>query len=151
MAMRAALQNKAFPTSLSRIIRNSFSTNTRLCTAVYDHTNPAAAERVSESVSDALAAKEKGPWTELSKEDKIALYRSQFPQTMVESETKAPEFGRIVFGVTIGVSVAVAFFTFMKNYVGPRAPISLTDEWREAQREKMKLYRMNPITGISSK
>lgn len=72
MAMRAALQNKAFPTSLSRVIRNSFSTNTRLCTAVYDHTNPAAVERVSESVSDALAAKEKGPWTELSKEDKIA-------------------------------------------------------------------------------
>lgn len=35
---------------------------------------------------------------------------------MVESETKAPELGRIVFGVTIGVSVAVAFFTFMKNY-----------------------------------
>merc|ERR1711860_427477 len=133
--------------SVSLAVRRQFSTQPRLCSLVYDHSNPAALERASDPLSDSLAAKEKGPWTELNNEDKIALYHSQFPQTMVESEKQEPEAGRIVVGVT----VAVLFFAWLKVNVGPQAPITITDEWRTAQQEKMKLYQMNPITGISSK
>ena len=35
--------------------------------------------------------------------------------------------------------------------VGPTPPRTITPEWRQAQEEKMKLYNMNPITGVSSK
>ena len=35
--------------------------------------------------------------------------------------------------------------------VGPNPPMTLTQEWRDAQAEKMKLRNMNPISGVSSK
>merc|ERR1712019_155124 len=146
---RLALR-RIFSGNTSTVLRRNLSSNSAFRAALVDVTNPAQSERTSASLSDALAAKEKGPWTELNKEDKIALYRSSFPLTMAEAEKTEPELGRLMFGVTIGVSVAVAFFVFLKKYVGPQAPRTLTQEWRDAQAEKMRRQNMNPITGISS-
>jgi len=146
----AALQKVMKPATI-RVLQRNFSDTSALRAIAFDPVNPADIERVGVPESDALAAKEKGPWTALNKEDKIALYRSQFPLSMVESQKSEPEAARITFGITIGVAAAVIFFTYLKTYVGPQAPRTITPEWREAQAEKMKLYRMNPITGLSSK
>ena len=58
--------------TLSRALRRDFHVNSSLRAVAYNPANPAAIERAGEPASDALAAKEKGPWTELNKEDKIA-------------------------------------------------------------------------------
>ena len=58
--------------TLSRALRRDFLLNSSLRAVAYNPANPASIERVGEPASEALAAKEKGPWTELNKEDKIA-------------------------------------------------------------------------------
>ena len=58
--------------TLSRALRRDFHVNSSLRAVAYNPANPASIERVGEPTSEALAAKEKGPWTELNKEDKIA-------------------------------------------------------------------------------
>ena len=46
----------------------------------------------------------------------ILVYRSSFPLTMAEGEKPDPDLGRVVFGVTLGVSCAIAFFAFLKKF-----------------------------------
>jgi len=46
----------------------------------------------------------------------ILVYRSAFSMTMVEAGRGEPDLGRVFFGVTIGVSVALTLFVFLKKY-----------------------------------
>merc|ERR1719410_1503384 len=147
----ASLRKLVTSQNLVSVLRRQISSSSAIRAAAVDISNPAQADRSTETLSDALAAKEKGPWKELNKEDKIALYRASFPATIAEGERGEQDLGRVVFGVTVGVSVALSFFVFLKKYVGPNPPRTLTQEWRDAQAERMKLQNMNPITGISSK
>ncbi|XP_065674811.1 cytochrome c oxidase subunit 4 isoform 2, mitochondrial-like [Hydra vulgaris] len=126
-------------------VAHAIGPDTRYCPA-----NPASLERTG-VVSEALLAKEKGPWNKLSKEDKIALYRAQFPKTMKEAENVKGDTGKVVFGVSIGVAVALCFYSILNKFVAPELPRTFTKEWQEASKEKMKLYNMNPIFGVSSK
>ena len=116
----------------------------------YCPANPASHERTG-VVSDALLAKEKGPWKNLSKEDKIALYRAQFPKTMLEAENVKGDGGKVFFGTALGVAIAIGFFGLIIKFLSPEPPRTLTKEWQEASLEKMRLYEMNPIRGSSSK
>ena len=68
----AGLRKITASSNLISVLRRQFSSQTILKVAAVDISNPAFAERSSESLSGALAAKEKGPWKELNKEDKIA-------------------------------------------------------------------------------
>jgi len=151
LLIMASLRKLVTSPNLVSVLRRQVSSSSALRAAAVDISNPAQADRSTETLSDALAAKEKGPWKELNKEDKIALYRASFPSTIAEGDRADPDLGRVVFGVTVGVSVAVTFFVFLKKFVGPNPPRTLTPEWRDAQLERMKLQNMNPITGISSK
>merc|ERR1712147_134211 len=132
--------------------KNKLRSRPKMASAINKLICPAAINRPELGDGfDALKAKEKEAWTTLSNEDKIAIYRAQFPQTLEESFVKEPEGAKITAGIFMGLSVALLFFAFLKEWVGPEAPHTITPEWRAAQEEKMRLYRMNPITGVSSK
>ena len=45
-----------------------------------------------------------------------SVYRASFPATIAEGERGEQDLGRVVFGVTVGVSVALSFFVFLKKY-----------------------------------
>lgn len=68
----ASLRKLATSSSVINVLRRQFSSQPILRAAAVDISNPAQSDRSSEPLSGALAAKEKGPWKELNKEDKIA-------------------------------------------------------------------------------
>ena len=68
----AGLRKFATSSNITSVLRRQFSSQPILRAAAVDISNPAQADRSSEPLSGALAAKEKGPWKELNKEDKIA-------------------------------------------------------------------------------
>lgn len=68
----AGLRKFATSSNITSLLKRQFSSRSILRAAAVDISNPAQADRSSEPLSGALAAKEKGPWKELNKEDKIA-------------------------------------------------------------------------------
>ena len=68
----SGLRKLATSSNVISVLRRQISSQPILRAAAVDISNPANAERSSETLSGALAAKEKGPWKELNKEDKIA-------------------------------------------------------------------------------
>jgi len=69
---RSLALSKIFSSNVTNVFKRQISSSNALRATTIDVSNPAHAERNTESLSDALAAKEKGPWTQLNKEDKIA-------------------------------------------------------------------------------
>jgi cytochrome c oxidase subunit 4 len=114
---------------------------------------PAPAVRFKENSKEVLAlrAKEKGDWKALSLEDKKALYRASFRQTYTEFQAPTGEWKSIVGMVLMGMSVTGLLFVWIKHYVLPPLPETITAEWQEKQLEKMIRQRQGPVEGISSK
>ncbi|XP_065065092.1 cytochrome c oxidase subunit 4 isoform 2, mitochondrial-like [Rhopilema esculentum] len=130
---------------VSRLATRHFSLASR--SSAYIRVDPTPYERVeADSSLSALLAKEKGPWSALTKEEKLQLYKAQFPETFKETLTGEDHTKPVVGGIAIGLAAAVLFFAFLKTYIGPEAPRTVNPEWRAASKEKRKLYRQNPIT-----
>merc|ERR1712226_1682202 len=67
-----------------------------------------------------LRAKEAGDWKKLTLEEKKALYRASFCQTLAEVEAPNGEWKSIVGCVMVAVSVGIWGYFWMKNVVyGP--------------------------------
>merc|ERR1712179_459784 len=123
----------------------------RIHTSVPRKFDPAPTVRAEYGADlEALKQKEAGPWSALTKEEKVALYRSQFLKTVAESRTGEPYAKKVIGGVSFLVAISLGFFAFLRTYIGPEPPHTLSDEWAQASREKMLLQRANPISGISS-
>ena len=69
---RSLALSKVLNSNITNVFRRQIASSSALRATAIDASNPALAERNTESLSEALAAKEKGPWTQLNKEDKIA-------------------------------------------------------------------------------
>lgn len=100
---------------------------------------------------EALQAKEKGPWGSLTKQEKIDLYRAQFAKTIPESKLQEPYTKKLVGIISGFLAMSVVMFAFLRKYIGPEKPRTLTPEWAEDSVKKAKRLRSNPIEGISSK
>ncbi|KAL9975416.1 hypothetical protein ACROYT_G012577 [Oculina patagonica] len=99
----------------------------------------------------ALQAKEKGPWTELTKQEKIDLYRAQFGKTIAEEKVQEPYLKKMIGMLSLMLALSVGLFSFLRKYVGPEKPRTLTAEWQADADKLAKQRRANPISGISSK
>ncbi|KAK2723243.1 hypothetical protein QYM36_001795 [Artemia franciscana] len=71
-----------------------------------------------------LREKEKGDWKKLTTEEKKALYRASFRQTLAEVQAPTGEW-KSILGVTLfGMSVAVWFYILMKKYDDTWFPVT---------------------------
>ena len=135
---------------LSKFARRAFATEVAISPAPrLEYYSPVEMERTD--IAEALAAKAKKPWTELSKEDKIAIYRASFPHTIEAMDQGDPHIKQVIGGVSILLAVSVTFFLLLRKYVSAEAPRTINDEWVQATVEKLKKNQANPITGISSR
>ncbi|XP_053309059.1 cytochrome c oxidase subunit 4 isoform 1, mitochondrial [Spea bombifrons] len=103
------------------------------------------------SQQTALKEKEKGPWKQLSQEDKVSLYRIQFNQTYAEMTRPSNEW-KTVFGtifILFGLTGLIVWW--QRVYVYPPKPHTLSEEWKAMQVQRMLDMRVGPIQGFSSK
>jgi len=99
----------------------------------------------------ALREKEKGDWKKMTKEEKKALYRASFCQTLVEVEAPTGEWKSIAGLSLIGISLGIWGYLWMKAYVYGTVPDTITDEEKQkAQIDRMIALRVNPVEGLTS-
>merc|ERR1712066_283187 len=115
--------------------------------------HPFPAIRFKEDTGDIakLREKEKGDWKKMTVEEKKALYRASFCQTLAEVEAPTGEWKSIIGLTLLGVSIGGRGHLWMKAFVYGELPESITDEERmKAQIERMIAMRANPVEGLTS-
>jgi len=106
----------------------------------FSHGNPAGVERLEIPIEATLAAKEKGPWSELSKEEKLSLYRAGFVETLNERDVRfADGDDWLEMLVATGALMVVSFLVFKWTMTLTKEPESMLPERQEAQRQFMIL------------
>ncbi|XP_044129069.1 cytochrome c oxidase subunit 4 isoform 1, mitochondrial-like isoform X1 [Bufo gargarizans] len=102
------------------------------------------------SQETALKEKEKGPWKQLSPEDKISLYRIQFNQTYAEMNKPTNEWKSVIGGILFFFGITGLIVWWQKVHVFPPLPHTLQEEWIQMQIRRMLDMRVGPIEGFSS-
>merc|ERR1712184_173660 len=98
-----------------------------------------------------LREKEKGDWKKMTIEEKKALYRASFCQTLAEVEAPTGEIKSIIGLALIGISIGVWGYLWTKAFVYGELPDSITNEEKQkAQIERMIALRVNPVEGLTS-
>lgn len=97
-----------------------------------------------------LKQKEKGPWTQLTKEEKIALYRIMFKDTYAEMKRPSSEWKTVLGGIFIFLGITGLIVIWQSFYVYPATPRTFDPEWQSKQAQRMLDMRVNPIEGFSS-
>merc|ERR1712193_346527 len=108
---------------------------------------PFPAIRFKEDVGDIakLREKEKGDWKKLTTEEKKALYRASFCQTLSEVEAPTGEWKSILGLTLIGISIGIWGYLWTKTFVYGELPDTITnEEKKKAQIERMIALRVNP-------
>ncbi|CAJ1055444.1 cytochrome c oxidase subunit 4 isoform 2%2C mitochondrial [Xyrichtys novacula] len=98
-----------------------------------------------------LKQKEKGPWSQLTKEEKIALYRMSFCQTYPEMKQKTSEWKTVIGGMFIFLGFTGLVVWWQRIYVYPPHPRTFDEEWQAKQLKRMLDMRINPVEGFSAK
>lgn len=116
---------------------------------------PAIRYKVFEGDLLLLREKEKGHWKDLTPDEKRELYRASFRQTFAEFAHGHPYPDNEMYGpvglACIIISIAVLYYTFLKAFILPPLPTSMTPEGWEKSITKQIQLGWNPITGIASK
>ncbi|XP_041954681.1 cytochrome c oxidase subunit 4 isoform 2, mitochondrial [Alosa sapidissima] len=97
-----------------------------------------------------LKQKEQGPWTQLSKEEKLALYRLMFKSTYAEMKVPSHEWKTVVAGMLIFIGITGLIVIWQSHYVYPATPHTFDPEWKAKQVQRMLDMRINPIEGFAS-
>lgn len=103
------------------------------------------------SADKSLKQKEKGPWSQLTKEEKIALYRMMFRQTYPEMKQTTAEWKTVLGGIFIFLGFTGLVVWWQRVYVYPERPRTLEEEWQAKQLKRMLDMRVNPVQGFSAK
>ncbi|XP_012670558.1 cytochrome c oxidase subunit 4 isoform 1, mitochondrial [Clupea harengus] len=98
-----------------------------------------------------LKEKEKGPWSSLSKEEKLALYRMNFELTYPEMRKGSHEWKTVVAGMLFFLGFSGLLVWWQRIYVFGDVPHTLSPEWVEKQTQRMIDMRVNPVDGFTSK
>ncbi|KAK5894137.1 hypothetical protein CesoFtcFv8_010859 [Champsocephalus esox] len=97
-----------------------------------------------------LKEKEKGPWGQLSNEEKLALYRFSFCQTYPEMNQSSSEWKTVVAGVLYCIGLTGLVIIWQTAYVSPPAPRTFDAEWQAKQVKRMLDMRVSPIEGFAA-
>ncbi|KAI7794015.1 cytochrome c oxidase subunit 4 isoform 2, mitochondrial [Triplophysa rosa] len=97
-----------------------------------------------------LKQKEKGPWNNLSKEEKLALYRMTFNMTYAEMKRPSSEWKTVLGGIFFFIGFTGLIVLWQRFYVYPPHPRTLDDEWQSMQVKRMLDMRVNPVEGFSA-
>jgi len=115
--------------------------------------HPFPAIRFKEDAGDitALREKEKGDWKKMTVEEKKALYRASFCQTLAEVEAPTGEWKSIIGIALIGLSLGLWGFLFLAVYAYEPVSDSVTNPERvKAQFDRMVAIRVDPVYGFTS-
>ncbi|KAH7366712.1 cytochrome c oxidase polypeptide V [Plectosphaerella cucumerina] len=91
----------------------------------------------------------KGPWNELTLQEKKAAYWIAFGPHGPRAQAPPGEGSRVFFGTAIAVGASLALFGTTRLFAGSPPP-TMNKEWQEAANEKLVEQRSDPLTGISS-
>ncbi|KAG9460662.1 hypothetical protein GDO78_020336 [Eleutherodactylus coqui] len=103
------------------------------------------------SQETALKEKEKGPWKQLSPEEKKSLYHIMFNQTYAEMNKPNQEWKTVLGGVFFFVGFTGIVMWWQRVHVFPPLPHTLEEEWVAMQTRRMLDMRIGAIEGLSSK
>ncbi|NP_957097.1 cytochrome c oxidase subunit 4 isoform 2, mitochondrial [Danio rerio] len=98
-----------------------------------------------------LKQKEKGPWNNLSNEEKIALYRIMFNETFAEMKKPTGEWKTVTAGILFFIGFTGLVVLWQRLYVYPPQPHTFGDEWQAKQIKRMLDMKINPVQGFAAK
>ncbi|KAG7696041.1 hypothetical protein KL951_003566 [Ogataea haglerorum] len=105
-------------------------------------------EEDRKEVIEALAERQKLPWTQLTPEEKKAAFYVSFGEWGPRKPIHSAEDVRYIFwGTFIGIAVTAAGFFYYrsKRYI----PKTMNREWQEMSDEYLKSKNANPFSGYS--
>ncbi|XP_007932715.1 cytochrome c oxidase subunit 4 isoform 2, mitochondrial [Orycteropus afer afer] len=97
----------------------------------------------------ALKEKEKGSWTQLTHEEKVALYRLQFHETFAEMNRRSNEWKTVMGGVFFFFGFTALLIWWQRVY--GEWPITLRDEWKAQQLQRILDMKGNPVQGLAAR
>ncbi|KAK5863088.1 hypothetical protein PBY51_000144 [Eleginops maclovinus] len=97
-----------------------------------------------------LKEKEKGPWGQLSNEEKLALYRISFCKTYPEMNQKSSEWKSVFGGMFFFLGLTGLLVIWQAAYVSPPLPRTFEPESKAKQLQRMLDMRVNPVEGFGA-
>ncbi|XP_066544535.1 cytochrome c oxidase subunit 4I1-like [Amia ocellicauda] len=97
-----------------------------------------------------LKEKEKGPWSQLSKEEQLTLYRLSHELSYAEMRKGSNEWKTVVGGVFFFLGLTGLVIWWQRVYVFGDVPHTLSEEWVAQQSQRMLDMRVNPVSGFST-
>ncbi|XP_065114544.1 cytochrome c oxidase subunit 4I1-like [Paramisgurnus dabryanus] len=98
-----------------------------------------------------LKEKEKGSWTQLTKEEKLAIYRLTHELSYPEMRRGSKEWMTVVGGIFFFLGFTGLLVWWQRGYVYGDVPHTLSPEWIEKQTQRMIDMRVNPVHGFTNK
>ncbi|KAH0510386.1 Cytochrome c oxidase subunit 4 isoform 2, mitochondrial [Microtus ochrogaster] len=98
----------------------------------------------------ALKEKEKGSWAQLSQAEKVALYRLQFHETFAEMNHRSNEWKTVMGCVFFFIGFTALVIWWQRVYVFPEKVITLTEERKAQQLQRLLDMKSNPIQGLAA-
>ncbi|XP_007427366.1 cytochrome c oxidase subunit 4 isoform 1, mitochondrial [Python bivittatus] len=99
----------------------------------------------------ALKEKEKGSWSALTPDEKIALYHIKFDRTFAEMLKPTNDWKTAVGLAGFMIGIGALFFIWEVLYVLKPVPHTLSDDWKAMELKRMLDMKSDPITGLCSK
>uniref|UniRef100_A0AC35U3W2 Cytochrome c oxidase subunit 4 n=1 Tax=Rhabditophanes sp. KR3021 TaxID=114890 RepID=A0AC35U3W2_9BILA len=123
------------------------STGDELYQDRFDYWYPAIRFRKEDSTIAPIRKAELGDWTNLSVEDKKALYRYSYKQTLAEFEAPTGYWKVIASTIFSILGVATLYAVFLNKNVYPRTPPTFDNEYKEAAVERMLTLEKGQFLG----
>ncbi|KAM6953448.1 cytochrome c oxidase subunit 4I1-like [Aplochiton taeniatus] len=96
-----------------------------------------------------LKEREQGDWSQLTKEEKLALYRLSHQLSYPEMRQGSLEWKTVLGGVFFLLGFSGLLVWWQRVYVYGDVPHTLSSDWVEKQTQRMIDMRVNPVHGFS--
>uniref|UniRef100_G3T2S2 Cytochrome c oxidase subunit 4 n=1 Tax=Loxodonta africana TaxID=9785 RepID=G3T2S2_LOXAF len=80
-----------------------------------------------------------------------SVYRLQFHESFAEMNRRSNEWKTVMGGVFFCFGITALLIWWQRVYVFPEKPITLTDEWKAKQLQRILDMKGNPVQGLASR